>query len=407
MRKYFVLMTALAVALALSGAAHATNGMNMISYGGQEGGMAGASLGVSNNAMAMNNNPAGLTQIPNNELDLGFSLLMPKLTHQDMVGNDKGGEDNRFPLPSFGYAHNLDRFVIGIGVFAQGGMGADFKGLNTAFGTQDDTYTNVRYLKVTPALAWRINNKWSVGAALNIGYSDMTMEFFPNTMVPGMFAGMELRDVYSYGYGGKFGVMYQPNSMVSIGAVYTTESVLDYDHGSITFAGLGKYDAKVDGFTWPQSLGVGIAIRPTPRLLLAADVTWYNWSKAMDKVSIKSNAPAPFDQVDFNMKWNDQTVFAIGAAYQLTDRLTVRAGYNYGNNPVPEEHLSPLFPAITEQHVAGGIGYKFSERWALDAAVEHAFEKSLTYNNPEAPFGPGAVEKHSQTTIHLMLSHRW
>lgn len=65
--------------LSLSGLSYATNGMNMISYGGQEAGMAGASLSVSNNPVAMNNNPAGLTAIHNADLILGLSLLMRQI----------------------------------------------------------------------------------------------------------------------------------------------------------------------------------------------------------------------------------------------------------------------------------------------------------------------------------------
>ena len=63
MSKMIRALGALALCLALAAPAWATNGMNMISFGGQEAGMAGASLGVSDNPVAMNNNPAGLSQI--------------------------------------------------------------------------------------------------------------------------------------------------------------------------------------------------------------------------------------------------------------------------------------------------------------------------------------------------------
>jgi len=413
--------------LGISVNAYATNGMNMVSYGGAASGMAGASLGISDDPSAMNNNPSGLTQIKDGGLSLGLSLLMPNLTHKDMFGNDKEGESKIFPLPMIAYAHRVGKgpMVLGLGLFAQGGMGAEFKDLNTAFGTKDTTYTNVRYMKITPTIAYQATEMLSIGVALNVGYSDLEMKFFPETsvapnpMMPSGFAGMDMKDVWTFGYGGKLGIMLKPSDMVSIGAVYTTEAKLDYDNGDITFnmdsLGLGRvrYDAKVDGFTWPQQFGVGIGIKPEKRLLIGADLTWVNWSDAIDVVTVKASNPdnpmlsaMGMGNIDipFKMKWKDQWVFALGAAYKATDNLTVRAGYNYGKNPVPAEYLSPLFPAIVEHHLALGLGYT-SGNWRIDGAWEHGFNKKVTYTNLDAPFGPNAVEEHNQNTIHLYATY--
>jgi long-chain fatty acid transport protein len=307
--------------------------------------------------------------------------------------------------------------VIGLGVFAQGGMGADFKDLNTAFGTRDSVFSNIRYAKITPSVAYQLTDKISIGAALNMGYSDMEMKFFPNTFFPGgggfpAFAGMRLRDVYSFGYGAKIGIMYSLSKQVTLGTVYTTKSVLDYDHGKITFQGPdpigGTYAASVDGFNWPQSLGFGIGIRASERLLIAADITWVNWNDAMETVTIKTSNNTPgMDSIPFTMDWKDQTVIALGVSYKASEKLTVRAGYNFGRNPVPAENLSPLFPAITEHHITIGFGYKISNAWNIDAAWEHAFNKSVEYFNPSAPFGPNAVDEHNQNTAHLFLTYKF
>lgn len=402
---------------------YATNGMNMISYGGQESGMAGASLGVSDNPMAMNNNPAGLTQVKDSELVVGISLLMPNLKHEDKISplgpNDRSGENKVFPLPTIAYAKRLPNspVVLGIGVFAQGGMGADFKKLKTVFGTRDRTYTNVRYAKITPSIAYQFNDKLSAGIALNVGYSDVEMEFFPNTFSPGgdgipPFAGMDLEDEYAFGYGAKIGLMYKLTDKVNIGLVYTTRSELNYDNGKMEFRGPepigGKYDAKMDGFTWPASLGLGVGIRPTDRLLFAADLTWVNWSDAIETVKIKTDSSVPeMRTIPFKMNWKDQVVFAVGSAYKSSENLTLRIGYNYGKNPVPAETLSPLFPAIVEHHLTIGFGYKIGEKINLDGAWEHAFNKSVKYFNKDAPFGPGAKEEHNQNTVHLYLTYKF
>ncbi|MEK6692953.1 MAG: outer membrane protein transport protein [Nitrospirota bacterium] len=416
MRKLSVLVIGLLFVFGFAINAYATNGMNMISYGGTASGMAGASLGISDDPSAMNNNPAGLTYVKTGEAGAGISLLMPNLTHKDFA-NDKEGESAIFPLPMMAYAHRVGKgpLVLGLGVFAQGGMGAEFTDLNTAFGTKDTTYSNVMYAKITPTVAYQVSDKVSLGLALNVGYSALEFKFFPETSYGMTFSGMDLKDASSFGYGAKLGVMIKPSDMVSLGIVYTSESKLDPGDGDLTLnmssLGLGKvkYDADIEGFTWPQQLGFGVGIRPNKKLLIGVDLTWVNWSDAMDVMTVKASnpdnamAPASMD-IPFKMKWEDQWVFALGAAYKATDSLTVRAGYNYGKNPIPAETLSPLFPAIVEHHLTVGLGYTFGI-WRIDGAWEYALNKEVTYTNPDAPFGTNAVEEHNQNTIHLFATY--
>ena len=193
--------------------------------------------------------------------------------------------------------------------------------------------------------------------------------------------------------------------MMTLGLVYTSRSQLNFKHGTMTFPGLGSYDAEVSGFNWPQSVGAGIAVRPTSRWLLALDLTWVNWSEAMETVEIKTSSP--LGTIKFPMDWKDQYVIAIGAAYKLTDDWTLRAGYNYGSNPAPQEDLSSLFPAITEHHVTLGVGYRINQAWSVDGAWEHAFKNSVTYTNTGAPFGPNAEESHDQNNVSLFATVRF
>ena len=99
---------------------------------------------------------------------------------------------------------------------------------------------------------------------------------------------------------------------------------------------------------------------------------------------------------------------AIGAEYELTDTFKIRAGYNYGNNPVPSENLSPLFPAIVEHHATVGFSYAFTS-WDLDFAYEHAFKNTETNNGAPSQTNPfsGYTVSHSQNTVHLMVSYRF
>jgi long-chain fatty acid transport protein len=39
----------------------------------------------------------------------------------------------------------------------------------------------------------------------------------------------------------------------------------------------------------------------------------------------------------------------------------LRAGLNLADNPVPDDDVRPLFPAIVRNHATLGLGYKLSE----------------------------------------------
>jgi long-chain fatty acid transport protein len=56
----------------------------------------------------------------------------------------------------------------------------------------------------------------------------------------------------------------------------------------------------------------------------------------------------------------------------------LRCGYAYGNNPVPETTVFPLFPAVVVHHASIGGSLKVSKAVAINAAYEHAFRNDET-----------------------------
>ena len=73
-------------------------------------------------------------------------------------------------------------------------------------------------------------------------------------------------------------------------------------------------------------------------------------------------------------KWKDQNVFMLGAAYKTTEELTLRAGLNIANNPVPDDFMNPLFPATIQNHVMLGAGYDINKANSVNASFTYAPE---------------------------------
>jgi len=410
-----------------AGPACATNGMFLTSYGAETGGRGGANLAVADRTLALNFNPAGIAQLQGQHCSLNLAVLAPQLKFENGLNGETDAKDRYFPLPAFAFVRSRpgSRWSWGLGFLAQGGMGATFQNLNTPFGTRDETYSEVRFGTLTPTVAYAINPDMAIGASFNLGYADASFRFFPhtsyfNTQDPAnSFFGAAMNKAGGLQTSERVGWWWRANQKLSFGAIYQTETKSKFDSGdmNINFAAhpqLGRkvhYDATMDGFTFAAQAGAGMAYRPTPDWVLAFDVKRYFWDHAINTVTVKGTNPdvqgAPAEVVlPFVFNWKDQWVYALGADWRLTQALTLRAGYNYGENPVPSVTLTPLFPATTEQHLSVGAGWlRGNTTW--DFALERAFSKSVTNDNPDPrinPFGPGARVDHAQWTVSFGVS---
>lgn len=241
------------------------------------------------------------------------------------------------------------------------------------------------------------------------------------------------------GFAGKIGLAYKVNKDVTFGFSYHSKTSLGdlsssnttvtmnanvddnllagtWDGGG-TGAPAGTYTAttipvngkiKVRDFQWPATYGVGVAVQATDKLMLAADVKRIGWAGVMEDFSMTFTADssqsglaagfagAEMDAVLFQ-DWDDQTVIQLGGAYQVNDKLTVRAGMNRSSNPIPDSYLNPLFPAIVENHITLGAGYKVDQASDVNFALSRASEISQTGDS-------GVKSTHSQLSWQVMYS---
>ncbi|HWR98834.1 MAG TPA: outer membrane protein transport protein [Candidatus Methanoperedens sp.] len=391
--------------------AGATNGMDMIGYGARSIGMGGADVAVDGDASAAaGGNPAVVAKAAPSSANLGLTALMPVMTYRDPF-QEVDGKKETFWMPSLGYVHSVAGmpWAFGVGAYAQGGMGVHFGGVMTPAGTQDQMLSEVGFLRVNPLASYKVNDDLSLGASVMIGYAKAMFNMFPKT--PGMNSGLQVQDLASLGYAAKVGAQYCVGPKVRLGATYTTQSAIDLDGGTATLnfgpGGLVKYDAELKDFTWPQEVEAGVAYLPVPGLTIAADVKWINWSSTIDTPKLKLSSPgSPVPpgyetmEIPFDMGWDDQLVFALGAEYVVGGKHALRAGVNYGKNPVPAAKLNPLFPAIPETHLTLGYGLNLG-KWSVDAAYEHAFEKSQKSSTLPIEIA------HSQNTVSLGATYRY
>ena len=216
----------------------ATNGLNLIGHGTESIAMGGADLAVSRDTSALNLNPAGLTQIESQEFDLiGFAAHSDPVRHKDSFDNSVENSNDFIAGGTFGYATRLTNIPLtaGIAVFAQGGAGAKFKNVNTAFGTSDSMENILRLARANAGAGYMLDEHWSIGGALILTYADDKQELFPDTSVytgdpSTSFFGFSMKGLKATALGAKLGAQYRtgvcaaPNPRLFAAVVLQTEN---------------------------------------------------------------------------------------------------------------------------------------------------------------------------------------
>jgi len=427
MRKILVVSMVLAFLVALAaGPALATNGYQLIGIGQIQKSMGGAVTAAPMDAMTAITNPAGMSRV-GKRADFSMEMFLPdrKVDFSSNYGESSFGGTHMYGVPAIGWtapANDAGDVYFGGGMYGTSGLGVDYEELvvmpgsmlDMMTGSPSGTYSNVtfngfsavQFWKMAPTVAVNLNNKLSVGVALNMDYQSVAISETINNIPLSsegsmMFGGAQSMDVKfdlgrptsQMGFGATVGVLYDPTDMITLGAMYSTkqyfsESEFRVGTGDVSnFMGAtgqaGTYKMDLD---FPQQFAVGIAVKPTERLIVDFDVKWINWESTHDKVkftgpsnSFMTSSMMMTDSVDLEFGWENQWVYALGTRYKATDKLTLSAGFNYAKSPIDEADVfnNLVFPAVVEKHLALGFDYAF-DNWGFGMTFMKAFEKKLT-----------------------------
>ncbi len=420
--KRSLLAASVAAAIGAMGSAHATNGYELIGIGAYQMGMAGAVVSAPGSAMTAITNPAGLAEITP-QADFSMEAFMPK-RKVDFTKGGGGKADsntNMYGVPALGWAaptSDGSNIYFGGGMYGTSGMGVDYPQTKYSPTPQAATtnslyfrgYSNLSLWQMAPALAWKVDDKLSLGAALNIGYMsasfqqqmvDYTNTANSNTSAPnGVANGVNMtRSASAFGLGLTLGALYKINPMWTVGASYTSEQTfkLKYNlaYGDINNVGTaypaGQYTLTMKT---PQMAAVGVTMHATPALSISGQVKYIGWKDVMNNLSITG----PKDYNGFTPKWKDQTVYAIAANYKVTPALQVRAGFNYGKSPIDGSTAvyNMVLPAVVESHYTAGFDYQLNNHWNLGGALMYAPKVTFT-----APANSGQTDPNNSQKIDL------
>ncbi len=404
-------IAAAVAALLVPALAGATNGYLPHGYGMKALGMAGAGIAYPQDAIAGAINPAGMAMI-GNRIDFGLNWFRPT-RESEIAGNCfnppsctanangtyNGNKESDFFIPEFGYNMMLNPNVsLGVSVFGNGGMNTSYKTPVPLFGTSNPG-VDLMQLFITPTVGYKINPQHAIGLGVNLAYQRFKAHGLENFTAPSgpqqfsAFPGNVTNQGYdnSYGAGVRVGYLGQLTPQFSLGLTYQTKtSMSKFDKYKGLFAEEG-------GFDIPANYGIGVAFKPTPAFNVALDVVKIEYSgiRSINNPLLPNLFQAQLGTPGgAGFAWKDITVVKLGADWAMRPDLTLRAGYNRGDQPIPKSDtlFNILAPGVMEDHYTLGATWTMPSKSELTFAFMYAPTVKVNGSGSiPAPFGGGEV----------------
>jgi len=337
--------------------------------------MGGALVGRAMDASANFNNPATLTDLTNIVVTLGFVTEHPRgqiRGRRNGIPFETGDvtmDPGMFTLPHFQLAVPLPYdFAFGLGVEPEFGLGTAF-GSNSPL-SWNASETTVLSLTVNPNLAYKITDRWSVGAGLRVMYFDF--EQYKDGM---RFAVAPIGEIGSMNYhlkgdnrceslGWQIGTKYDVFDNFSVGIVYkspidvcvrgdTDARTVSDPYGALA-AQTRAMNAPADAdLTLPQSVTGGFNWDITRDWHLGMALSWTEWS-VFDKLVFNVQPQKQPVQLD----WEDTWRYSCGAAWDFHEDWTWMISYVYDMDCTSSSQTSAMLPPAARHIASTGFTWR-------------------------------------------------
>jgi long-chain fatty acid transport protein len=341
-----------------------------------------AFVAQADDASAIYYNPAGLTQLSGTEITSGMELQFPD-SHLEGAGS--GGEMNTmsyipqlFASTDFGLKQSPWRF--GLGFMVPFGNVADYS-LKGPF-RYSVTDASLAVYDIQPTVAFQVNDHLSLGVGLNIYLADTLLN--EKVSFPGFPDGNFHFGGKGDAFGATAGLLWKITPQHSIGLLYRSPFDINLKGNATLSTPVGPQTANATAeIPFPQSVKAGYAFRPIKQLKLEADVEWINWD-TLNSLVLRSQNVNLHATIPFN--WQDSWYYEFGTQYEIDEHWTVRGGYIFSVNTVPNSTFSPSVPDSNRHVFSVGGGYS-TTRYSVDLVYQYSLSEDRTVTEK----GPGSV----------------
>jgi long-chain fatty acid transport protein len=386
-------------------------------------------------------NPAGMSYLSDKnggkaQLSNALHLISAKTKFEDkgstppasfgsatINGNKNSNKSILSAVPNLYYMRPINqRLIFGVGI--NGPFGSKTEYSEDWVGRYQATETDMISVNINPSISWKANDKLSLGAGVSAQYikvklgssvdsagacrqiaigvatqtnSTALLDHCNSTYPKAAQYQNDTQAVVEgdgIGYGFNIGLLYQPTNKTRLGISYrskishTLDGTVNYDVDAglkpvISQTGINTFtDRKITASVdVPEAVSFSLAHQLNHRLQLLADATWTGWSR-FDELLITEKATGK-KVTRVPEKWNDVMRISVGANYKYNNRLTLRTGLAFDEEPIPSvRYRTPRIPGNDRTWISVGAGYQLNKKMSLDVGYSHLFIDETAIDNP-------------------------
>lgn len=393
----------LAVLFAAQNAYAASFQLNETSASGLGRAFAGDAV-IADDAAVLARNPAAMALFDKATFSFAATYVDPGvdiegLDAPDMLGenydnsqlNQKGVVPSAI-IPAMYFINPInEKFAYGLGVNSNFGLKSEYD--NDYAAGSIGGKTDLKTINANLSGSYRINDKVSIGLGLNVVYGEAELirhagdVLAQGVTLPGV--GLVVPPVPStvevinmsgddFGYGWNTGIVYEVNANHRFALTYRSKVELAFEGD---FTGLGK--PTVPG-TLTIDLPAGAEFSGfhqfTPQWAMHYSIMCSQWS------SFKELQAYTGDELAFEKQENFEGTyrFALGATYDVSQTLKLRAGIAYDQSAAVEDYRSISIPDSDRLWYSAGATYQISEADSLDFGVSYINGDSVVVTEEDA-----------------------
>lgn len=314
-----------------------------------------------------------------------------------------------------------DKFALGAG------MNVNF-GLKSEYGDSYDAgifggKTALTAINLNLSGAYRVTEGLSLGLGVNAVYAKAQIErnagiivdnvqdgqvksalniVVPGTKIPSYLTSKDksvvsLQDRAAWGFGWNAGVMYQFNEANRIGLAYHSKVDIDFTDRTATSLGARDIETGKTGdltLTLPDYLELSGFHQLTDKLAVHYSYKYTHWSRLTKLYASYENGKKAFDK---ELQYSNNSRVALGASYNLDEKLTLRAGIAY-DQAASRHQRSAAIPDTDRTWYSLGATYKFTPNLSVDLGYAYLKGKKVHFKEVQQAAGGHIITTANYTS---------
>ena len=294
-----------------------------------------------------------------------------------------------------------DKFALGAGMNVNFGLKSEY----------DDSYdagvfggkTDLSAINLNLSGAYRVTEGLSLGLGVNAVYAKAQVErnagiikesvelaktaftvaqddekAIPTYLTSKNTSVVSLQDRAAWGFGWNAGVMYQFNEANRIGLAYHSKVDIDFVDRTATSLEAGVIGAGKKGdltLTLPDYLELSGFHQLTDKLAVHYSYKYTHWSRLTKLNASFEDGKKAFDK---ELQYSNNSRVALGASYDLYEKLTLRAGIAY-DQAASRHQRSAAIPDTDRTWYSLGATYKFTPNLSVDLGYAYLKGKKVHF----------------------------